>query len=166
MSTVVYGAVTTKRYAAAAGMSRSTEPPGLGTYLDAMAALVPAEVLAAHAVILTSTTTSAADPATGELVVTVTSPGALKLSFWALLVLSVGLYWLGRQNSPRRGDWLRMMVPPAAFVVWCLLQLPSAYDGAFPGATEDYRFTVGIILAVALSALSVLLAKTADNSPP
>ena len=56
MSTIAYAQFTTRREAAAPGTSTSASPPGVKTYVDALAALVPAEVLTLHALILSVTT--------------------------------------------------------------------------------------------------------------
>jgi len=55
MSTWAYAKLTKKESGAGTGTSTSTSPPGLSTYIDMVAALVPAEVLAAHATILSFT---------------------------------------------------------------------------------------------------------------
>ena len=58
MSTIVYGALERKREEALPNTSSSQQPPGLTAYVDALSALVPAEVLALHAALLPLTTTS------------------------------------------------------------------------------------------------------------
>ena len=55
MSTLAYARLTTSREAAAPHTS-TPKSPGVGTYIDAFAALVPAEVLTLHAVIISYTT--------------------------------------------------------------------------------------------------------------
>jgi len=50
MSTLAYQAITKRRDEATPGTSDATSP-GVGKYVDALAALVPAEVLAAHALL-------------------------------------------------------------------------------------------------------------------
>jgi len=57
------------------GTSTTTSAPGIKTYVDALAALVPAEVLTAHAAILTFTSDTM-DQA-GEKVVKITEPVTL-----------------------------------------------------------------------------------------
>ena len=57
MSTVGYAALSTRRGQGQKGMTTSREPPGIGTWIDAAAALVPAEVLGLHAIILSLATT-------------------------------------------------------------------------------------------------------------
>jgi hypothetical protein len=57
MSTLAYAQLTNKRESAPAQTSTTTGAPGVRTYIDTLAALVPAEVLAMHAVLLNATTT-------------------------------------------------------------------------------------------------------------
>jgi hypothetical protein len=45
-------------YASASGTSAADSPPGIATYVDALAGLAPGEVLAAHAVIVGLTTSA------------------------------------------------------------------------------------------------------------
>ena len=71
MSTWAYAALTTKRINSPSGTSTSTSPPGMSTYIDAVAALVPAEVLALHATIFSLTTKTDLDQA-GKLITTIT----------------------------------------------------------------------------------------------
>ncbi len=163
MSAVLYGALTRKRYAADPGTSTTKEPPALGSYVDAMSALVPAEVIAAHAAILAIATDSSENA--GKETVAITAPGALQLAFWVLLAFSIGLYWLGRQGAVRRGDFFRMLVPPAAFVAWMLLQKPTAIDALFSNLDDALRYTIAVLVALALSAIAAWLAKTADQAP-
>jgi hypothetical protein len=49
MSTLAYGALTRKREGAEPRHSNREDPPELKGYVDALAALVPAEVLSLHA---------------------------------------------------------------------------------------------------------------------
>ena len=61
MSTLAYAAMTRAREISKPGKSTTTDSPGVKTYVDALAALVPAELLVAHATILTFTTKTATD---------------------------------------------------------------------------------------------------------
>jgi hypothetical protein len=83
-------------------------PPGVTSYVDALSALVPAEVLALHAALLTVTTTTVENPA-GEVVTTITEPGALKLVFWGLIVLCFIFYLAGHHSQVVACDY---PVPP------------------------------------------------------
>ena len=87
MSTLAYAALTTKRDDAPPNPSSSTSSStGVRTYVDALAALVPAEVLTLHALML-SVTTQVVGAQT-----TITEPDTLVWALVGLLVLSVGLY--------------------------------------------------------------------------
>ena len=46
MSSVAFGALQTRREKSDSETSKSAQPPGLNSYIDILAALVPAEVLA------------------------------------------------------------------------------------------------------------------------
>jgi hypothetical protein len=59
MATFAYALRTNQRKRADAEQSVTVEPPGSGTWLDAMAALIPAEVLALHALAISRFTSSA-----------------------------------------------------------------------------------------------------------
>jgi hypothetical protein len=90
MSTLAYAAITTKREQQDPFTSTSKSPPGFNTYVDVFAALVPAEVLTLHALMLTVTTKTV--NATTEI----TDPGTLSWAFYGLLLLSVVLYVVPR----------------------------------------------------------------------
>ena len=90
MSTYLYGAMQKKRKQAEKGTSKEEEPPGISTYLDMLAALVPAEMLALHTFLLGLFTKSRE---TSEGTITkITDQPALFWSFWALVVGCVALY--------------------------------------------------------------------------
>ena len=65
MSTLAYAQLTNAREAAPPGTSTTTSKPGIKTYMDAFAALVPAEVLTLHALIISATTHITEGTATG-----------------------------------------------------------------------------------------------------
>jgi hypothetical protein len=161
MSSWGYGALTRKRLEAGAQESTSTAPPGVGTYLDAMAALIPAEVLAVHGAVLTFTTTVTTD-AQGESQTTISSPGPLLIAFWLLLVLTVFLFFAGLQRRPAPADWVRAGVPPLAFVAWTMLQKATAFDAIAPGMDAALRGVLALMLAAFLGGLAVFLAQKAD----
>ena len=56
MSTLAYAQLTNARDQALPGTSTTTSKPGIQTYMDAFAALVPAEVLTLHALVISYTT--------------------------------------------------------------------------------------------------------------
>ncbi len=128
MSTLAYAAITTKREEAPPGTSNLASPPGVNTYVDALAALVPAEVLSLHAVILSVTT--ATDNGTTQI----SAPETLYWSFFGLILLSIVLYVGPRLVAGKwdKLDYLRVAIPPLAFVGWTMLQRATAFDAIFP----------------------------------
>lgn len=161
MSTLAYAALTRKRYEAPADTSASTSPPGVKTYADAMAALVPAEVLVIHALVVqeATETTRVADRA----VTTITDPTAMQWMFYAGIGMSMFLYVTGRllttrSRSRSRWQWLdclRVLIPPAAFVLWTILLKSTAFDAIAPASlTEAQRILIGLVGAVILGGIA------------
>lgn len=162
MSTLAYAALTTKREQATPATSSSQNPPGVSTYVDALAALVPAEVLTLHALILSVTTTKA------DKVTTITDPLTLRWAFAGLIVLSVLLYVASRlkNGSWDRLDFLRASIPPLAFVGWTMLQRSTAFDALAPDMKDAPRTVAGLFLAVLLGLAAAALANKADQKTP
>ncbi len=165
MSTLAYALLTTKRDEAPSGESTSKSPPGVSSYIDVVAALVPAEVLTLHAVILSFTTKTMQDAA-GKSITEITEPGTLKWAFIGLLILSVMLYVFPRISKKDRLDWFRVAIPPAAFVAWTMLQKATAFDAVWPELGEAPRTVVALFGAVVLGMFATILAKKADKKNP
>jgi hypothetical protein len=160
VSTLLYSAITSARKTAPAASGDVTgggQAPPLGKYVDSLAALVPAEVLAAHAAILGFTTT-ASPGAGGQSVTVITDPGVLQGSFWALVALAGLLYGLGQWGHWKPTDFVRMCIPPLAFVGWTMLQRSTAFDAIAPSWNMDAREATAIIGAIVLAALATLVA--------
>jgi hypothetical protein len=163
MSTIAYSRLTSRRERSNRGSSLSEEPPGIRTWIDAVAALVPAEVLALHGLAV-----SLATETTGSTTVIV-DPGFLAWSFWILLVLAVVLYvvpkvWkTSKWSAP---DWARLLLPPLAFVAWTMLQRTTAFDAIWPTLGDTPRVFGAAVLAVLLVLFASLLAKMADETDP
>jgi len=162
MSTWAYAALTTKRFNSPSGASTSTSPPGMSTYIDAVAALVPAEVLALHSTILSLTTKTEQDQA-GQSITTITDPGTLRWAFWSLIAVSIVLYIARRLPTKDPWDILRVIIPPVAFVAWSMLQKATAFDAAFPGLREVDRTVIALFVAVIFGAIAKALADKADK---
>src|SRR5215470_9992440 len=166
MSSVVSGALATRREQSNSGTSTSTQPPGLSTYVDVLAALVPAEVLAINTIVVTLVTKSVPGGGTQP-----TDPATLRLAFWLLLGLSSVLYALGRQQSlaqVRRpkgwtpADAVRILIPAAAFTGWAMLDPNSAWSAVVPGMSTGTRILIGVVGASAFAAIAKALATQAD----
>lgn len=162
MSTLLYGNLTTKREQAPPETSDTTSPPGVKTFVDGLAALVPAEVLLAHAAIIgfTTRTQTAAD---GTVTTTVTEVTTLRWTFAVLIVLSGVLYLVARRRRPEPLDAIRALIPPLAFVGWTMLQKTTAFDAVAPFLREPPRYAIAVIGAVVLGTLAVALAQKADQ---
>jgi ABC-type enterochelin transport system permease subunit len=165
MSTLAYATLTTRREQAPPGESTSKSPPGVTSFIDAVAALVPAEVLTLHAVILSITTKTMQD-ASGNSITEITEPGTLVWAFIGLLLLSVVLYVVPRISKKDWWDCLRAIIPPAAFVAWTMLQRATAFDAVWPELGEAPRTVIALFGAVVLGVMATLLARKADNKKP
>jgi hypothetical protein len=169
MSTLVYGAMTNKRESAQPGTSTTSSSPGIKTYADAFAALVPAEVLSLHALILASTTkvTESTAKTLGSSTL-ISDPITLGNAFWGLIILSVVLYVGSRLMSKMwdRLDYIRMLIPPLAFIGWTMLQRATAFDAAFPTVGEGPRTVIALFLGVVLGLAASALAYKMDQKQP
>jgi hypothetical protein len=160
MSTLAYASLTTSREAAAPGTS-VTASPGVGTYIDAFAALVPAEVLTLHALIISYTVQTR-----GNATMIIEGDGSLlRFSFWGLIVLSMVLYAGPRLFAKKWDGWdfLRVLIPPLAFAGWTMLQKMTAFDAVYPALGEAVRTVVALFLGVGLGLAAVALAYEVDR---
>jgi hypothetical protein len=155
MSSLLYGALTRKREEATSDTSKEDEAPGVGTYADALAALVPAEVLSVHAVVMSN----------------IASPipeawrAPAQFIFWFLVVISAVLYLAGHRGLHDRWDIARMLLPPLAFVGWTMLQKATVLDAVAPQFGQEWRWVIGIALAIVLGLAAKLLGDNADEQP-
>jgi hypothetical protein len=189
MATLAYALRTEQREDSPSGTSASTGKPGSTAWLDAVAALVPAEVLALHALAVSQFTKThevgedaevqiresgaqapeVIEEVTDEtgVVTTITDPTALKWSFWALVAGAAVLYLV---KKGRRLNWLdagRVLFPPIAFVLWTMLTPNSAFDAAFPGeVSEARRVVIAAAGAAVVAGLARWLAEKADQRAP
>jgi hypothetical protein len=180
MSALLYGTLTKTREetpltgsyflqtTTAAGTPTYTPvtPPPIQTYLDALAALVPAEALAAHTVILANLTQESTDEA-GNQITTITNSSTLVWVFWALIGLSLFLYVVGHGLSGWDWPWdyIRVVIPALAFVGWTMAQAPSAFDAVFPNINTDNRWPIVVIGAIVLGVVAGMLGYEANKKP-
>jgi hypothetical protein len=160
---LAYAQLTTRREEAQPNTSISTSPPAVRTYVDALAALVPAEVLTLHALALSVTTK------VENNVTKITDADTLRWAFIGLLILCIGFYVVPRllaKKWDRRLDWFRMLIPPLAFVGWTMLQRATAFDAVFPNVNDAQRTVSALFLAVLLGAAAAVLAYKADQKQP
>ncbi len=168
MSSMLYGAISAKREAAPAGQSTDTSAPGVGTYIDALAALVPAEVLGLHAIILSFCTK------TNNGATEITESSTLKWAFWVLLVLATLLFAAGRWQAKAPGvkspvllmTLVQAVIPAAAFVAWTMLLKVSAFDAVASGLATGARDTIAVVAAVVLGVIAGLLGYKLNQASP
>lgn len=171
MSTLAYAALTNARDAAPPNTSFDQNKPGMQTYIDAFAALVPAEVLTLHALIIAATTTippAAKDAVAAASTIPVESAPTLKYAFWGLVFASAALYAAARWLNGKldRYDWVRIWLAPLAFVGWTMIQRTTAFDAAFPQLAQAPRTVLALFLGAALGVLAAALAAKADQKTP
>jgi hypothetical protein len=123
-------------------------------YVALIAAIVPADVLAVHAIVLGLTTTTDASGTT-----TITNADLLKTSFLGLLVLSVFLYLIARGITGWKGaDWVLFAIPPLAFVAWTgLIGTSALTPWVSTVIPKDALIVLCTILAVILIAIQTKL---------
>ncbi len=159
LSTLAYASLTTRRDVAKPNTSASTSPPGVNSYVDALAALVPAEVLTLHGLVL-SVTTTVKDKTT-----TISDSVTLGWAFAGLLVLSMTLYAAPRVMDKKwdKLDFIRVCIPPLALLGWTMLQRSTAFDAVFPSFQDAPRTVSALFLGVVLGLIAAALANKADQ---
>jgi hypothetical protein len=172
MSAFLYGRFEARREASDSGKSKDTQPPGLKTYADALVGLVPAEVIAASTVFVAAFTDTEEDTTTGDeaVAVTVTDASNLELSFYGLFLLAAGLYVFGHliktgaQRRPWGGlDFVRMLIPPLAFVGWTMALQPSTMFDAAISISEGMKVLLVVFGGTVLGAAAIWLGMVADK---
>lgn len=176
MSTLLYQSLTNAREvvgtnvpitvsAGTAGNAPPSKP--LPKLVDAVAALVPVEVLAAHAFLFGSVSKSS-DPADAKPVLVTITNEAWATRFWVLLLIAaVAFYAIPHvaNHGWDRWDWLRALIPAGAFAAWTILQKATLFDAvADLGNVERAGLGVGLAILALLS--STTLASEAQKKTP
>jgi hypothetical protein len=126
-------------------------------------ALVPAEVLALHALAMTYGTTTTQE---GEEAVTVlTDPTGMRWAFVAMAVLAMVLYLVGVKRFAWT-DAARGLIASAAFVLWTMIQPSTAFDALGFEISGFVRIMIAVFGAVVLGILVNALATSADAAQP
>ena len=120
MSIIAYGTMVRRQLDLidAAGnnptkISQANEKAKENKLVTAVAALLPAEILAFHALVLSVTTV------TVNGTTTITRPGPLKWSLVVLVVLAGVMFLIGRGFKDLKGaDLFRGLIPPCAVLAW------------------------------------------------
>jgi hypothetical protein len=178
MSTVAFGALATRRELSTSGTSTSTEPPGLNSYVDVLAALVPAEVLTIQVLVVAATATQTRHSAV------FTEPATYRWMFWILLAVAPVLFVLGRKPTPttaaeraqaggaaplwRNLEWqdlIRALVPMGAFTCWTIAASSGVWNAVWSGMSSGMRLLIPMVGAVVLAAVTKALASHSDSKP-
>ncbi|MBA3264240.1 MAG: hypothetical protein H0T69_17585 [Thermoleophilaceae bacterium] len=137
--------------------------------MDALAALVPAEVLVLHAFMVEATTET--KKVAGKAVTTIKDAGALEATFWVCIGLAAFLFLVGRIASKKgpleKSDALRALIPAAAFVGWVIIQKSTAWDAVSPDSlSEGARALIGAAGAIVLGVFAAALGVKLDKQDP
>lgn len=162
MSTLGYAALTNQRFSDQPNAGTNSPTTGVKTYVDALSAMVPAEVLAAHSVVINFLYSKDDKPALGNHF-----EWQFMLLFAALALLSILLFVVPRKLSGLpwvRGDLLRALIPPVAFVGWSVLQPVSLLDGWCKNIDRPIGSSLVIVVAVVLGMLTTSLASAAAGA--
>ena len=171
MSTILYEALNSAREVSTPGVGlEMRETPADTTeqvkkvpkLADTVAALVPVEVLAAHAAILGAVSESSKPEDDGPVQVTITEE-AWASRFWVILLVAAALLY-AVPHLLKRGwdgwDWIRMLIPVVAFAAWTMLAEGTLFDAVIDWSDLG-RTGVGVVIAL----LAILASKaTADEA--
>jgi hypothetical protein len=169
MSTTLFARSTSARLATPSGTATDSTDSAVAPFVTAAAALVPAEALIVQVAILQITTTTTKASESHEATTVITNPDALRFGFWALIGLSAIAYLAGRVSSKQKLrllDVAGVLIAPAAYIAWSLLQSPSAFDATFTSVTPVTREVAGFVLTGLLVVLAPAFGYTVAKADP
>ncbi len=172
----------------AAQPEKRLQPPGkpsVGTYVDALSAIVPAEALAFYAAAasfsgMITTRETVEDGVTVRSDTVANVDGAVWLIVLSM-VCSIALFVIGKFGDPwKKLDYLRALIPAGAFMIWLVLQEQSIYWMLWERSSElpDWTFLdnaawnpyvvkiTAVFLAVVLPLLAGVLGVKAERDDP
>lgn len=166
MSVLLYGQIVQRRRSLTQSQLEAMSPQEEkeSKFVTSIAALVPAEILVAHAFILTKTTATDDHGTT-----TITDPATLQFWLPGLVGLTVIGYLFGRRFSPTwtKADVVRLFIPPLAFLVWTALIGTSALTPWVTGTgSPSVKLPSEAVWTVALVAGIVLIWVSTLVNPP
>ena len=160
MSAYVYGRIRRDR------LDGIRVTSGDNKIVEGLVAIIPVDIITLHAVVLSLTTTT--NKTTGE--VSITDPTTLKNSLFVFIVLAAALFVIGHlktSDTPAfkwdSWDWLRIVLPPLAFLAWAGLTGVSALTPWILNWSKAWvALSAGVIGIVVLA----LATATAEEPPP
>jgi hypothetical protein len=129
---------------------------------------VPADILVFHAFVV-GLTTETKKNADGDPVTRITDPGWLKAMLIIGCVWAIVEYWLAHHPVQRTwdtSDYIRAVIPAAAFVLWTMLQSTTAFDAWFPNFGDPGRTILAALLVVVLGLLAKTMSDVAGKAKP
>ena len=91
---------------------------------------------------------------------------------FSVLLFLIGYVFTSGKKIVKRWHWrtdvLRMIMPPAAFVLWTMLQRPTAFDATWfaQHVSASSRLPFAVAGAVVVGAIAKWLANRADEQQP
>jgi hypothetical protein len=117
-----------------------------------VAALIPTEIIALHALMVSCTTT------TSHGITTITKRAPLQASLIVMILLSVVVFVIGRSGKEwTKRDFVRVWLPPAAVLAWTGLIGTSALSPWVAAWDQAYVVLAASALAVVLICVSQLV---------
>jgi hypothetical protein len=133
--------------------------------VEGLAAVIPADVIALHALVLAATTETVAATKSAEGAVRIVSRTALQWSLPVLALLAIGLFVLGHLKASESPSWrwdkldfVRMFLPASAFLAWAALTGTSAATPWLEHLDKGWAPLIGGTLGVVVLALATSLA--------
>jgi hypothetical protein len=155
VSTILYARLTGKVESSAALLAATagdqTSAQQVAALAQRVAALVPSEALLLYGIALASATQKAEDGS-----ITISDPQLLKWAVPILALACVAMYALAKSTKWLPVDFLRLIIPPGAFVAWTLFESTSGLTlwSWFSGLGTGWSFLVGGLIGMLLLALS------------
>ncbi|SED53237.1 hypothetical protein SAMN04489727_8255 [Amycolatopsis tolypomycina] len=169
MSVIGYGVLTRLRTQAPADQSQTVEAPSMRVIVDGLAALVPGEILILHGAIVAwaTVTTTTEEQGVEKVASTFDASSVHWFAFWILVAVCALLYVIARTRREGGSSWsgvdfVRMLLPAAAFAAWALLGKGTLADSTFGDMNGGLRLAIGGCLGVVVAAAAVALGKQAD----
>lgn len=143
-----------------------TTPAGSAkSYVDALAAIIPAEALVFYSVALPLATNVV--KVDQQETLTIQSQSAVQAVLVFSVLLSLAFFLFGRGITDwERLDYLRAALPPIAAMLWLVLQNPSTMFLVFNQLDEALSRVVALFLAAVVGGLAAKLGIEAQNKVP
>lgn len=148
---------------AASPAATTTDAKDVSHWVDILAALIPAEALGLHALLMAFVAKTSTD-ADGNPLVTISDHAAVRDMFWVLAVLAGFIFLVSTGALTSIANWFRAVLVALAFVCWTMIQKGTAFDAlGWTFNPEWLRTMVPAIAAVAIGLFVNAAATSADK---